>query len=618
MTIDAEALFRQLGITCLIPIPRKPESDLFAKALDKQLGILDAIDWQNLKDTAPWKGAWCKFVGFDIQITFKHRNKVIFGTYQVIGGFEQLRQALVILKDAARDTNELEPFLAQTEHQPNKPALNDDDYIFGLTDEQALQLRYSLGESSRIEAIDIAVEFFDADIDDEVTQAADVLDIPDEEPEPDISEIFFEASIKDEADEEGCDNWEKPVKLDKYKKRKKSKDEPTPEPLKFADNLTGLPHPEFAKNPVRLIPYVGGKAALMYNIQELLPRRQFPDSKKDPVQETYTFNVRSVIKTRFGSLSPFTRQPRLNSDTICVESKTVTVNHLPPTRRRLIEPFVGSAAVFMNFAYKRLYDEYICADCNADLINLFNLVKNKDGYEYLVSQCEKLFVEENQTKEVYIRLRDEMNALKPDQLNPQSLNEDNEEGGFSVGWGSRKFRGVPLQILKNFHELSASSRVTFVKGSYKDIIKMAELGDTVYSDPPYKLNPGKVPHKQYLYKFSDCDHLKLVELAKKCREEGIATLISNNDNPTTRLWYEDADVKEYVAMRSYNAKKKGAVDGEEKPVVKRYEVLALYDRLIDRREFNVRKSTRLYRYNDEKYDEARESWNNLNKSVAKE
>lgn len=44
-----------------------------------------------------------------------------------------------------------------------------------------------------------------------------------------------------------------------------------------------------------------------------------------------------------------------------------------PAGKRLIEPFVGAGSVFLNTDY----EEYLLADINADLINLYNIVKTQ-------------------------------------------------------------------------------------------------------------------------------------------------------------------------------------------------------------------------------------------------
>ena len=75
-----------------------------------------------------------------------------------------------------------------------------------------------------------------------------------------------------------------------------------------------------------------------------------------------------------------------------------------PTGKRLIEPFVGSGAVFLNTGYPR----YLLADSNKDLIDLYQHLK-KDGPTF-IEECRRLFRRANNTAEAYYRLRAEFNA----------------------------------------------------------------------------------------------------------------------------------------------------------------------------------------------------------------
>ena len=60
-----------------------------------------------------------------------------------------------------------------------------------------------------------------------------------------------------------------------------------------------------------------------------------------------------------------------------------------PKGKKLIEPFVGSGAVFLNADF----DEYLAADTNPDLINLFNQVK-AEGHEF-IKYAAPLFIPKN-------------------------------------------------------------------------------------------------------------------------------------------------------------------------------------------------------------------------------
>lgn len=75
-----------------------------------------------------------------------------------------------------------------------------------------------------------------------------------------------------------------------------------------------------------------------------------------------------------------------------------------PEGRKLVEPFVGAGSVFLNTDY----EQYLLADINPDLINLYNLLKDKP--ENYISEAKRWFIPENNRKEAYLDVRAEFNA----------------------------------------------------------------------------------------------------------------------------------------------------------------------------------------------------------------
>ena len=66
-----------------------------------------------------------------------------------------------------------------------------------------------------------------------------------------------------------------------------------------------------------------------------------------------------------------------------------------PDADTLVEPFVGAGSVFLNTQY----NNYILNDINADLINLYNELK--DNPDEFISDARKLFVPINNDPDVY-------------------------------------------------------------------------------------------------------------------------------------------------------------------------------------------------------------------------
>ena len=75
-----------------------------------------------------------------------------------------------------------------------------------------------------------------------------------------------------------------------------------------------------------------------------------------------------------------------------------------PEGARLVEPFVGSGAVFLTAGF----GSYLLCDLNPDLIGLYRTLL-RDG-ERFIARAHALFTPENNTQEVFLRLRADFNA----------------------------------------------------------------------------------------------------------------------------------------------------------------------------------------------------------------
>ena len=80
-----------------------------------------------------------------------------------------------------------------------------------------------------------------------------------------------------------------------------------------------------------------------------------------------------------------------------------------PIGKVLIEPFVGSGAIFLNTNY----ESYILSDANSDLINLYKTLQQY-GDEF-INFCNKFFISKNNTAIQYYKIRDQFNNMEQDQ-----------------------------------------------------------------------------------------------------------------------------------------------------------------------------------------------------------
>lgn len=217
--------------------------------------------------------------------------------------------------------------------------------------------------------------------------------------------------------------------------------------------------------------------------------------------------------------------------------------HLPEGER-LIEPFVGAGSVFLN----TYYDEYILADINDDLINLYNIVKwHSDDF---VRDARELFQSYYNQSDIYYKLRTEFNqsqdiyrrALLFLYLNRHCYNglcRYNFNGKFNVPFGRYKYPYFPEDEIFYFAE--KAQKATFYCWHYSQTLASVASGSVVYCDPPYvSLSTTANFTSYHTNGFSLHDQMSLAIWAEKLSSQQITVLISNHDTEMTRNWYHRA------------------------------------------------------------------------------
>ncbi|WP_341664013.1 Dam family site-specific DNA-(adenine-N6)-methyltransferase [Vibrio sp.] len=226
-----------------------------------------------------------------------------------------------------------------------------------------------------------------------------------------------------------------------------------------------------------------------------------------------------------------------------------------PEGRKLVEPFVGAGSVFLNTDY----DHYFLADINPDLINLYNLLKERPQ-EY-ISEAKRWFVAENNRKDAYLSIRAEFNGtddvmyrslafLYMNRFGFNGLCRYNKKGGFNVPFGSYKKPYFPEAELEFF--ASKSKKATFVCESYPETFRRARKGSVVYCDPPYAPLSTTANFTSYAGNgFTLDDQAALADVAEKAaKERHIPVLISNHDTTLTRRLYHEAELNVVKVKRT--------------------------------------------------------------------
>ncbi|EFL6422729.1 Dam family site-specific DNA-(adenine-N6)-methyltransferase [Escherichia coli] len=231
-----------------------------------------------------------------------------------------------------------------------------------------------------------------------------------------------------------------------------------------------------------------------------------------------------------------------------------------PEGKRLIEPFVGGGAVFMNAGYQ----ENLLNDVNADLINFYKTLQREA--HSLITLAHRFFLDYN-TREGYLAVRNAFNKQVYDDLHRAAaflflnrhcfngLTRYNQAGEFNVGYGKYKTPYFPLQEMEAF--LGAEGRSEFVCGDFAAVIEAAGEGDVIFCDPPYEPLPnteGFTNYSGHDFKFEE--QKRLVSLLTDAHRRGAKVLITNSGAPNIRELYHDSGfrVEPLFARRSVSCK----------------------------------------------------------------
>lgn len=229
-----------------------------------------------------------------------------------------------------------------------------------------------------------------------------------------------------------------------------------------------------------------------------------------------------------------------------------------PKADTLVEPFVGSGAVFLNAQYKN----YLLADTNPDLIGLYREVQHS-GTNF-VDYATELFKPENNTEESFYRLRDEFNQCSdvPRRaalfvyLNRHCFNglcRYNSKGKFNVPFGRYSKPTFPVEEVLNFH--AKSQNAEFILADFRATMRGVLHNAVVYCDPPYAPLTMTSNFSDYTQEgFGPDDQMDLALEAKALRAKGVPVVISNHDTDFTRSIYSEAVITGFDVQRFISSK----------------------------------------------------------------
>ena len=224
-----------------------------------------------------------------------------------------------------------------------------------------------------------------------------------------------------------------------------------------------------------------------------------------------------------------------------------------PTGRRLVEPFVGSGALFLNTEYA----DYLLADANRDLINCYQQLQR--GGTAFIDLCASYFTPANNQPDAYYALRTHFNATGDAvekaaifvYLNRHGYNglcRYNGSGGFNVPFGRYARPYFPRNEMVFFWQKAV--RCEFVVADFVTTLQATTPGDVVYCDPPYVPLSATAHFTSYSADgFSLESQRRLAQAAEAAARRGVPVVVSNHDLPFTRELYAGAAAHKFFTVQ---------------------------------------------------------------------
>ena len=226
---------------------------------------------------------------------------------------------------------------------------------------------------------------------------------------------------------------------------------------------------------------------------------------------------------------------------------------------RLIEPFLGSGAVFLNTDF----NAYLLSDNNHDLINLYQCIQ-QDGKEF-IDYCSGFFQDKNNADTIFYEYRQKFNETADTRLksalfvylNKHAYNglcRYNSSGKFNTPFGKYKKPYFPEKEMLYFHQ--KSQQAIFKNLDFMEIMHSANPGDIVYCDPPYAPLSKTANFTSYsVGAFGEEQQRALAHTAQVLQEKDIRVIISNRDIDFTQAIYKSArDIITFEVQRFISCK----------------------------------------------------------------
>ncbi len=235
---------------------------------------------------------------------------------------------------------------------------------------------------------------------------------------------------------------------------------------------------------------------------------------------------------------------------------------LPPGKR-LVEPFVGSGAVFLNADYPA----FLLCDLNQDLVNFHRRLIS--GKKRFIKACAEFFQPRFNDSDEFYALRERFNGLPYDDeraalllyLNRHGFNglvRYNAKGKFNTPFGRYVAPYFPRDEMEAMILKAKKTAITFAVMDFRETFASLEKGDVVYCDPPYAPLSETANFTAYTAgSFGPEEQRALSACAAKAGREGNPVILSNHNTEFTRALYgphviESFDVRRFISCDGAN------------------------------------------------------------------
>lgn len=209
----------------------------------------------------------------------------------------------------------------------------------------------------------------------------------------------------------------------------------------------------------------------------------------------------------------------------------------PSSYQRLIEPFVGGAAVFFNLEPQRA----LLADLNPELINLYEVVRDRPRELRKVLS----WYQSRHSAECYYNTRSReftsplLRAARMLYLNRTCWNglyRVNRRGKFNVPIGTKSNVIMLEDDFERASELLSGAELRCQ--DFSATISQAGEGDFLFVDPPYTVKHnlnGFIKYNEDIFTWQD--QVRLVDALQGARDRGAAIVVTNADHQSVRELY---------------------------------------------------------------------------------